>query len=361
MTRRPLTILLAAALALTVATATAVAAAPFPTRIQLPSGWMPEGITAGAGTTIYVGSLAGGGVWRGDVRTASGIVFVPAWGGAATGVEYEATANRLWVAGGPTGTVRVYDATTGELLRAYTFAPAGFLNDLVVTDAAVYVTDSNNAWLDVIPLGPNGELPATDAVTTLPLIGITFEPGQFNANGIVATRGWLLVVDSFTGGLFRVDPATGIATEVSTGGTSVTNGDGLELRGSTLYVVRNADQLVEVFRLGPGLTTANAAGRDQLAGSERADDRGGPGRPAVGRQRPVRDPDRRLLGRPGADPLLAVGQAGRLVAITTPLVVVTEFAATVAQIERTQACATSASQIGRERRDARGRQPVVRP
>jgi len=249
-------IILAAALAITAATAPAVAAAPFPSRIALPSGWMPEGITAGAGTTIYVGSLAGGGVWRGDVRTGVGAVLVPAWGGAATGVEYESRANRLWVAGGPTGTVRVYDATTGALLRVYTFAPAGFLNDLVVTDAAVYVTDSFNAWLDVIPLGADGALPATGDVTTLPLSGITFEPGQFNSNGIVATRGWLLVVDSFTGGLFRVDPSTGVATEVSTGGTSVTNGDGLELRGGTLYVVRNTDQLVEVFRLGPGLTAA---------------------------------------------------------------------------------------------------------
>ena len=256
MTRRPMTIILAAGLAIAAATAPVAAASPFPTRIQLPSGWMPEGITAGAGTTIYVGSLAGGGVWRGDVRTGLGNVLVPAWGGAATGVEYESGANRLWVAGGPTGTVRVYDATTGDLLRAYTFAPAGFLNDLVVTATAVYVTDSFNAWLDVIPLGQNGALPATDAVTTLPLSGITFEPGQFNANGIVATRGWLLVVDSFTGGLFRVDPTTGTATEVSTGGTSVTNGDGLELRGGTLYVVRNSDQLVEVFRLGPGLTSA---------------------------------------------------------------------------------------------------------
>ena len=36
----------------------------------------------------------------------------------------------------------------------------------------------------------------------------------------------------------------------------MTNGDGLELRGGTLYVVRNSDQLVEVFRLGPGLTSA---------------------------------------------------------------------------------------------------------
>jgi hypothetical protein len=260
MLRRPLSLVAAAALAMLVAAAPAAAAPPFPTRITLPSGWMPEGITAGAGNTIYVGSLAGGGVWAGNVRTGFGDILVPAWGGAATGVEFEADANRLWVAGGPTGTVRVYDATTGDPLQQYTFSPAGFLNDLVVTDDAVYVTDSFNAWLDVIPLGPDDALPAPTDVTTLPLDGITFETGEFNANGIVAARGWLLVVDSFTGGLFRVDPATGDATELSTGGVSVENGDGLELRGSTLYVVRNQNQLVDAFRLGPGLTSATPLG-----------------------------------------------------------------------------------------------------
>ena len=207
---------------------------------------------------IYIGSLAGGGVWAADARTGRGSQIVPHWGGAATGVEYEARANRLWVAGGPTGTVRVYDATSGALLRQYTFAPAGFLflNDLVVTRDAVYVTDSFNAWLDVIPLGEDGSLPATGDVTTLPLTGITFEPGEFNANGIVATRNSLIVVDSFTGGLFRVSKKTGVATDISTGGASVTNGDGVELRGSTLYVVRNTDQLVQVFRLGARLASA---------------------------------------------------------------------------------------------------------
>jgi hypothetical protein len=261
MLRRSLALIVAAALAVLVAVP-ATAASPFPSRIQLPPGWMPEGITAGDGTTIYVGSLAGGGVWAGSVRTGLGDVLVPAWGGAATGVEFETDANRLWVAGGPTGTVRVYDATSGDLLRQYMFGPAGgtFLNDLVVTDDAVYVTDSFNAWLDVIPLGPDDSLPAQAGVTTLPLEGITFEAGRINANGIVATRGWLLVVDSFTGGLFRVDPATGDATELSTGGVSVANGDGLELRGSTLYVVRNQNQLVEAFRLGSGLTSAAPLG-----------------------------------------------------------------------------------------------------
>lgn len=256
MIRRSLTFLGTLACALTLAVGPVSAAVTFPARIDLPPGWMPEGITAGAGTTIYVGSLAGGGVWRGDVRTGQGDVLVQPWGGAATGVEYEADANRLWVAGAATGTVRVYDATSGDLLQSYTFSPAGFLNDLVVTDTAVYVTDSFNAWLDVIPLRVDDSLPAQADVAMLPLSGITFEPGQFNANGIVAARGWLIVVDSFTGGLFRVDPATGDATEIPTGGVSVTNGDGLELRGSLLFVVRNQNQVVEAFRLGAGLATA---------------------------------------------------------------------------------------------------------
>ena len=260
MLRRLLAPAVAAALSLLIAAGAVAAASPFPTRITLPSGWSPEGITAGAGNTIYVGSLAGGGVWAGDVRTGTGDVLVPAWGGAAVGIDYEADANRLWVAGGPTGTVRVYDASSGDLLEHYTFSPAGFLNDLVVTDDAVYVTDSFNAWLDVIPLGPDDALPDPGDVTMLPLDGITFEAGQFNTNGIVAARGWLIVVDSFTGGLFRVDPATGEATELSTGGASVANGDGLELLGSTLYVVRNQNQLVAAFRLGAGLASATPLG-----------------------------------------------------------------------------------------------------
>jgi hypothetical protein len=260
MKRRSLTILVAVAMALGIVASPVSAASRFPSRIDLPPGWMPEGITAGRGNTIFVGSLAGLGVWKGDVRTGQGAPFIAPWGGPAVGVEYETRANRLWVAGGPTGTVRVYDASTGAPLRTYTFSPVGFLNDLVVTRDAVYVTDSNNAWLDVVPLGRNGALPDVDDVTMLPLTGIPFEVGEFNANGIVATRNALIVVDSFTGGLFRVNKRTGASTQIPTGGASVENGDGLELRGSTLYVVRNQDHVVQIFRLNQRLTSATPRG-----------------------------------------------------------------------------------------------------
>jgi sugar lactone lactonase YvrE len=236
--------------------------ASFPGRIDLPDGWAPEGITAGRGTTVFVGSLVDGAIWKGNVRTGRGRVLVPGVAGnVAVGVEYEARANRLWVAGGPTGAVRVYDATSGKLLQTYTFSPVGFLNDLVVTRGAVFVTDSNIQQLDVIPLGRRGWLPGPTATRTLPLTGdISFVAGQFNANGIVASGGWLIVVNSFTGQLFRVNPRTGRAKEIDLGGASVSFGDGLELHGRTLYVVRNQLNEVDVFRLGRRLAAARLRG-----------------------------------------------------------------------------------------------------
>ena len=63
-----------------------------------------------------------------------------------------------------------------------------------------------------------------------------------NANGIVQTpnRRALLVINSTTGVLFRVNPQNGWAKKVNLGGTSLTAGDGLLVRGRTLYIVRNS-------------------------------------------------------------------------------------------------------------------------
>jgi hypothetical protein len=260
---RRLTLVLALALTLvaSIAAAPVSAHSNFPSRIDLPNGWQPEGITAGRGTTVYAGSLANGAIRKVDVRSgASSTLVAGVPGNVAVGVEYDARNNRLWVAGGPTGQVRVYNARTGALLRTYAFPGSGFLNDLVVTRRAVYITDSASQDLRVVPLGRGGRLLPATSGRLLTMSGFPVVAGQFNANGIVSTGSWLIVVNSFTGELFRVDPVSGAAREIDLGGASVSFGDGLELRGSTLYVVRNQLNQVAVFRVRHRVPSAQLVG-----------------------------------------------------------------------------------------------------
>jgi hypothetical protein len=262
-TPRRLTMFIALVMGLSLAIAPAVSAndkfADLPTRIDLPPGFQPEGIES-FGPWLFAGGLQNGAIWRGSAVTGEGDILVPGMAGRmATGLHLDRW-GRLWVAGATTGTVRVYDALSGELLQTYTFSGTGFLNDLDITRNAVYITDSQNPQLAVIPLGRFGRLPDPSVVRLLPLTGdFQMQPG-FNANGIAARGGWLIMVQSNTGFLFRVNPRTGATQRVDTGGYLVTNGDGLERRGRTLYVVRNFDSLVAVLRLSRNLLTARLVG-----------------------------------------------------------------------------------------------------
>jgi sugar lactone lactonase YvrE len=230
-----------------------------PERIDLPDGFQPEGIES-RGSWLYAGSLANGAIWRANARTGEGDYLVDGVAGnVAVGLHIDRR-GRLWVAGGPTGQIRVYDARTGQLLQTYQFQGTGFLNDLDISRNAVYATDSVNQQLAVIPLGKHGKLPAPSAAKTMPLTGDLVYQTGFNANGIAARGGWLVLVQSNTGLLFRVNPRTGVTRQVDTGGYLVSNGDGLEFNGRTLYVVRNFDNLVAVLRVGKSLRHAKLIG-----------------------------------------------------------------------------------------------------
>ena len=90
--------------AVLLAAASPAADKPFPQVIKLPTGFQPEGIEVGRGTTFYVGSVANGAIYRGNLRTGTGSILVSgATGNSATGIEFD-NHNRLWVAGGMTGT-----------------------------------------------------------------------------------------------------------------------------------------------------------------------------------------------------------------------------------------------------------------
>ena len=263
-TARRLVLLIAMTMGLSLAIAPAVAAhdtSALPTRIELPAGFSPEGIESW-GKWLYAGSLADGSIYRANARTGEGQIIVPGQAGqVAVGLHIDRR-GRLWVAGGPTGQVRVYDARNGNLLQTYAFGAGPlFFNDLDITRNRVVVTDSMNARVGVIPLGRHGRLPDPSKAFFLPLGGDYVQQPGFNANGIVARGPWLVIVQSSTGFMFKVHPITGVARKIDAGGYLVSNGDGLELRGNnTLYAVRNQNNLVAVLRLSQGLTRARLIG-----------------------------------------------------------------------------------------------------
>ena len=117
-------------------------------------------------------------------------------------------------------------------------------------------------------MGPSGELPDASEVVTLPLTGDWVQQPGFNANGIAETPDHraLLVIQSATATLFRVDPATGEATAVDLGGDALPNGDGLLVIGRTLYVVQNFSNTVAVVRLDAQGTSGTLI--DQLNSDE---------------------------------------------------------------------------------------------
>jgi sugar lactone lactonase YvrE len=159
---------------------------------------------------------------------------------------------QVWVAGGNSGTGRVVDIATGDTLETFAFTPnASFVNDVVLTDDAAWFTDSAQAQLYRVSL-------ADWSVTTLPLGGEWAQGTSTSANGISTTPDGsaLLVINSANGTLYRVDPATGNATAVDTGGVALANGDGLLRQGRTLYVVQNRLNKIAVLRLSPDGTSA---------------------------------------------------------------------------------------------------------
>ena len=238
------------------------AAAPFPASVPLPDDFAPEGVAVGKGNTFYTGSLWDGDIYTGDLRTGQGRILVdrpPAGQGASApgtppGMQaagMKVAGHRLWVAGGLSGRVFAYDASTGTTLADVAVAPPGaaLLNDLVVTSDAVYVTDSFAPRLFVVPLSPTGAVGTPHALAVTGPAGANI--GFPGLNGIDATEsgGLLVVGHTLLGGIYTVDPVSGASAAIDLPEGAVPPGvsDGLLLRGRTLWVVENfANRVVEL-------------------------------------------------------------------------------------------------------------------
>ena len=253
-------VLIVSGLALLVPTAAPADAKPrghrSPAVIALPNGFLPEGITIDQRGrdrgTAYFGSRADGDIYAADLRTGKGRVISRGPGTPSVGLKTDHH-GLLYVSGGASGTARVVDIRSGRILAEYqlTDATATFVNDVVLTKHDAWFTDSQQAQLYAVPLARKGRPAPASAVRTVPLTGDWQQVAGFNANGIeISPDGRsLLVVQSGTGFLFRVDPRTGHAKRVELGGALLTNGDGLLVEGRTLYAVQNQFNQVAVVRL----------------------------------------------------------------------------------------------------------------
>jgi sugar lactone lactonase YvrE len=245
---------LAAALAaLALAPAASARPASAGPHIPLPDGWQPEGIAAGPGKNLYVGSLSTGAVLRLNPRSGRIRRLVRGREGrSAAGIEV--VGNRLLVAGGATGSIFVYDRLSGD--RQVTFNVRGFfVNDIARAGGGFYATDSQLGALYRIPSDFSG------AAETIPTPDIPQEEG-FNLNGIVGTAdgGFLIAVQSNTGALWRIVPETGRAVQIDLDGAPLISGDGLLLRGRRLLVVQNRRARIAVVKLDPGFESGEVTG-----------------------------------------------------------------------------------------------------
>jgi sugar lactone lactonase YvrE len=143
--------------AVSVPLTSAAQARPFPDRIELPNGFQPEGITIGRHATAYLGSVADGDIYAVSLRTgeykliSKGLPNSP-----SVGLKID-NHGRLFLAGGPTGTGRVIDVKTGDIVRNYTFTTEpSFINDVVLTRDYAWFTDSQQPQLYGVPLGRGG-------------------------------------------------------------------------------------------------------------------------------------------------------------------------------------------------------------
>jgi outer membrane protein assembly factor BamB len=217
----------------------------------------PEGVVYDQKTqAFYGGSVSDGLIYKGTLDDPTAEVFLPAGSDGrneAIGVNVDNEV-RLYIAGGSSGTLYVYDIETKELIARFETGEGGFINDVAISkNGDVYFTDSIRPFIYRV-----SEDQVEDGGGTPEAIPLTPEvdyEGFPNANGIRITPNgkYIIFADSNDGKLYRMvpaeDPTDREISEIGGVRGQTDNPDGLELRGHTLYVVNNQDELIIEVRL----------------------------------------------------------------------------------------------------------------
>jgi sugar lactone lactonase YvrE len=247
-------------------------------------GSPPEGFTIGKGTTAYNGGIDGA-IYKVNLRNGKGEILVEAEPDFDViagdcyklGMRVDRRSNYLFVAGCINGDAYVYDADSGDLIMKYQLDDSGYgvINDIAITRDAVYFTDFGQPFIYRLPLSKNGRIPSgADAATAIPLTG-DFGVGDnlipAYANGIVATPNGktLIIGNSGTSRVFKVDPATGHSDEIIfdpplLGLLDGSFLDGIVMHDGLLYILSSGDtaemDLIQVVELDEDMLTGTFVG-----------------------------------------------------------------------------------------------------
>jgi sugar lactone lactonase YvrE len=239
---------------------------------------LPESLAIARNGTMYVSSLGTGAIFKGNTRDRKLHVFkAPGTDGRSktSGVQLDGS-GRIWAAGYDTRTIWVYNPD-GTLIAKRTAPDAGSaLNDLVVTDDAVYVTDSftGSVWRASIHGSQVGELTRWLSAGDFPA-----PPGFLNGIDVTPDDRVALINGSVDGSgvagdahLFRVDLHARKVTEVSVTGAFLGSPDGSLLEGHRLYTEDSFandrggfDYAVDLGILNADLTTLHLVKRSGFA------------------------------------------------------------------------------------------------
>jgi len=216
----------------------------------------PEGVAWDSRSrSFFVGTVATGTIYRATLRDTTLRPFItpdPADPPDAA-VGMKVADGKLFVAGGPTGSIYVYKIKTGALLARFETGPNGFLNDLVVTKKGdVYVTDSFRPTLwHLTGAMVKARRGTPEGISVSPQIA--YRDGEFNLNGIVERRGGreLIVVNSFFKSFFRIDIDRNntAARKITKIDAPELGGDGLLIDKGRLLVVTGNPAAVTVLKL----------------------------------------------------------------------------------------------------------------
>lgn len=238
---------------------------PLPAEIQYPEGVAVSPVDG----QIYVNAATTGLLARINPTDGNGTVIAspldPAHatteGVKALGLKVDQQ-NRVWVAGGATGTGYVVDTDSGEVLARFS-TPAGttLINDVAVTDSGAYFTDTRRPvlWRASTRDVRDGALEPWIDLRNSP---IPYGDGA-NLNGIAATADdrYLIVIHMSRGELFRIDTASKAITPIRVSGGPLDGGDGVLVSGQRLYVVRQPHQEIVSLQLSADLSEATVQKR----------------------------------------------------------------------------------------------------